>query len=47
MKKNAIREPQTMSPDKKAAIFRAMQSLWSRLPQSSNTTKIIEEDRNR
>jgi prevent-host-death family protein len=36
-----------LSAADKARIFRSMQKLWDRLPQMTDSTKIIEEDRNR
>ena len=32
---------------KKARIFASMRRIWARMPQVSDSTKIIEEDRNR
>jgi prevent-host-death family protein len=39
--------PQHMPADEKARIFAAMQEIWARMPQVSDSTKIIEEDRDR
>jgi hypothetical protein len=36
-----------MSPAKKARIFSSMEELWSRMPAVGDSTKIIEEDRDR
>ncbi|MGA2597244.1 MAG: type II toxin-antitoxin system prevent-host-death family antitoxin [Bryobacteraceae bacterium] len=33
--------------DKKALIFEAMREIWDRMPQVGDSSKIIEEDRNR
>ena len=32
---------------KKARIFACMQKIWDRMPQVGDSTKIIEDDRNR
>jgi prevent-host-death family protein len=38
----------TRVPDaKKAQIFDSMRALWARMPQVSDSTNIIEEDRDR
>lgn len=42
-----ITAPQRMPPDKKARIFDSMQDSWSRMTQFSDSTQIIEDDRNR
>jgi antitoxin (DNA-binding transcriptional repressor) of toxin-antitoxin stability system len=35
-------------PDgRKALIFEAMREIWDRMPQGSDSSKFIEEDRNR
>jgi prevent-host-death family protein len=39
--------PQQMSQQKKAAIFASMQKIWDRMPAAGDSTKIIEEDRDR
>ena len=36
-----------MSPAKKARIFSSMEEVWSRMPTAGDSTKIIEEDRDR
>lgn len=36
-----------MDAQKKARIFSSMQKTWARLPRVSDSTKIIEDDRNR
>lgn len=36
-----------MPADKKALIFASMQKVWNRMPQVGDSTKILEEDRNR
>jgi prevent-host-death family protein len=36
-----------ISSNKKARIFAAMQKIWSSMPQVGDSTKIIEEDRER
>ena len=33
--------------DKKALIFEAMQEVWARMPRVGDSTKMIEEDRDR
>lgn len=35
-----------LTPEKKAEIFKKMEKLWARLPQT-DSTKFIEEDRDR
>jgi len=42
-----ITAPARMPADKKARIFSSMRKVWSRMPQVSDSTKIIEEDRSR
>jgi prevent-host-death family protein len=39
--------PSRIPVDKKARIFDSMQEIWARMPQLSDSTKIIEEDRDR
>ena len=39
--------PQRMSAGRKARIFDSMRELWDRMPQVGDSTKIVEEDRNR
>ena len=36
-----------MNPAKKARLFSSMEELWSRMPAVGDSTKIIEEDRDR
>jgi prevent-host-death family protein len=36
-----------MPADKRARIFDSMRKIWARMPQVSDSTKIIEEDRDR
>jgi prevent-host-death family protein len=42
-----ITSPLRMPADKKARIFASMRRIWARMPQVSDSTKILEEDRNR
>lgn len=42
-----ITAPPRVPPDKKTRIFDSMQDIWSRMPQFSDSTQIIEDDRNR
>lgn len=37
----------SISAAKKARIFNSMRRMWNRMPQVSDSTKIIEEDRDR
>lgn len=39
--------PSRMPVDKKARIFKSMRSIWARMPQVADSTKIIGEDRDR
>ena len=39
--------PLRMPATKKARIFSSMQDLWARMPEVSDSTMIIEDDRNR
>jgi prevent-host-death family protein len=39
--------PPSMPAGKKALIFDAMREIWARMPQVSDSTKIVEEDRDR
>ena len=39
--------PSYMPVDKKAQIFESMRLIWARMPQVSDSTKIIGEDRDR
>lgn len=36
-----------MDSGKKARIFSSMRKLWTRMPEVTDSTKILEEDRNR
>lgn len=36
-----------MAAGKKARIFTSMRKIWARMPQVSDSTKILEEDRSR
>ena len=42
-----ITAPQRMSAAKRARIFDSMRGIWGRMPQVSDSTQIIEEDRDR
>ena len=42
-----ITSPQRMPSDKKERIFDSMREMWARMPQVGDSTKIVEEDRNR
>ena len=42
-----LSESGKMTQEKKRQVFQSMQKLWGRLPQSSDSTTILEEDRNR
>ena len=42
-----ISAPSHLSAAKKAEIFDSMNSLWERLPQSSDGSGMIEDDRDR
>jgi prevent-host-death family protein len=42
-----ITAPARMPAGKKARIFDSMREIWARMPQVSDSTKIIEEDRDR
>ena len=39
--------PRSMAAAKKARIFTSMQKLWDQTPQVGDSTKIIEDDRER
>lgn len=39
--------PQRMPAGKKARIFDSMREVWARMPQVGDSTRIIEEDRDR
>lgn len=42
-----ITAPSRMPRDKKAQIFAAMREIWARVPETGDSTGIIEEDRDR
>ena len=42
-----VTAPQSMPAARKALIFDAMREIWTRMPQVGDSTKIIEEDRDR
>jgi prevent-host-death family protein len=42
-----IASPPRMPTDKKARVFTSMRKIWARMPQVSDSTKILEEDRSR
>lgn len=42
-----ITSPPRMPAAKKARIFASMRKIWARMPQASDSTKIVEEDRGR
>jgi len=42
-----IAAPPRMPADKRARIFDSMEGIWARMPQVGDSTKIIEEDRDR
>ena len=42
-----LTDPPRMPAHKKARIFPSMQRIWDRMPQVSDSTKILEEDRSR
>jgi prevent-host-death family protein len=42
-----ITSPARMPDGKKAQIFASMRKIWARMPQVSDSTKILEEDRGR
>lgn len=39
--------PPRMPADKKARIFDSMRDIWARMPQVGDSTKIMEDDRDR
>jgi antitoxin (DNA-binding transcriptional repressor) of toxin-antitoxin stability system len=39
--------PARMAGGRKARIFSSMSRIWARMPQVSDSTKILEEDRSR
>lgn len=42
-----VTAPQRMPAGRKAQIFRSMKNIWARMPQVSDSTPILEDDRNR
>jgi prevent-host-death family protein len=42
-----ITAPPIMAADKKKRIFTSMRRIWAKMPHVSDSTKIIEVDRNR
>src|SRR5258708_30886891 len=42
-----VSSPRRMPAGKKARIFASMRKMWARMPQVSDSTKILEEDRSR
>jgi antitoxin (DNA-binding transcriptional repressor) of toxin-antitoxin stability system len=42
-----ITGPPGMPPDEKTRIFTSMRKIWARMPKVGDSTKIIEEDRDR
>ena len=42
-----ITTPSRMPAGKKARIFDSMRKIWARMPRVSDSTKMIEEDRDR
>jgi prevent-host-death family protein len=42
-----ITAPPRMAAAKKARIFTSMRRIWARMPRVSDSSKIIEDDRNR
>ena len=42
-----ITAPPRMPADKRARIFDSMREIWARMPQVGDSTKIIEDDRDR
>jgi antitoxin (DNA-binding transcriptional repressor) of toxin-antitoxin stability system len=42
-----ITAPPRMAAGKKAQIFASMRKVWARMPQVSDSTKILEDDRSR
>jgi prevent-host-death family protein len=42
-----ITAPALMDARTKAQIFSSMRRIWARMPQVGDSTKILEEDRNR
>lgn len=42
-----ITAPPRMPADKKARIFESMRRIWARMPQAGDSTRMVEEDRDR
>jgi prevent-host-death family protein len=42
-----ITAPPRMPADQRARIFDSMREIWARMPQGGDSTKIIEDDRDR
>lgn len=42
-----ISAPPRIAAEKKTRIFASMRRIWARMPQVSDSTKILEEDRSR
>jgi len=42
-----ITTPQLMPAAEKARIFTSMRKIWDRMPEVGDSTKILDEDRNR
>jgi prevent-host-death family protein len=42
-----LTSPRTISPEKKAEILRRIQKLRNRMPRMDDSTRFLEEDRNR
>lgn len=42
-----ITAPPRMPADQRARIFDSMREIWARMPQVGDSTKIIEDDRDR
>jgi prevent-host-death family protein len=42
-----IAAPSRMDPARKAQIFDSMREIWARMPQVTDSGRIIEEDRDR
>jgi len=43
----ALTSPLRMAAAKKAQIFSSMEELWTRMPPTGDSTKMIEDDRDR
>jgi prevent-host-death family protein len=42
-----VAAPSRIAAESKARIFSSMQKMWSRLPQTGDSAKILEDDRSR